>query len=43
MLGFVWFDHKKRADWRLKVSPLALKEFKRLAADDLFGFDVRKP
>lgn len=43
MLGFVWFDHKKRADWRLKVSPLALKEFKRLAADDVFGFDVRKP
>ncbi|MGX1909670.1 glycoside hydrolase family 26 protein [Streptomyces phaeochromogenes] len=43
ILGFVWFDHKKRADWRLEVSPLALKEFKRLAADDQFGFDVRKP
>ncbi len=43
ILGFVWFDHKKRADWRLKVSPLALKEFRRLAADDRFGFDVRKP
>ncbi|MBL1081488.1 beta-mannanase [Streptomyces actinomycinicus] len=43
MLGFVWFDHKKRADWRLEASPLALKEFKRLAADDRFGFDVRKP
>lgn len=43
MLGFVWFNHKKRADWRLEASPLALKEFKRLAADDGFGFDVRKP
>ncbi|SDN04811.1 Glycosyl hydrolase family 26 [Streptomyces sp. cf386] len=43
MLGFVWFNHKKRADWRLEASPLALKEFKRLAADDSFGFDVRKP
>jgi hypothetical protein len=43
MLGFVWFNHKKRADWRLEASPLALKEFKRLAADDRFGFDVRKP
>jgi hypothetical protein len=43
MLGFIWFDHKKRADWRLEASPLALKEFKRLAADDRFGFDVRKP
>ncbi|MFE5893567.1 glycoside hydrolase family 26 protein [Streptomyces sp. NPDC056462] len=43
MLGFIWFNHKKRADWRLEASPLALTEFKRLAADDSFGFDVRKP
>jgi len=43
MLGFIWFNQKKRADWRLEASPLALKEFKRLAADDRFGFDVRKP
>lgn len=43
MLGFIWFDYKKRADWRLETSPLALKEFKRLAADDRFGFDVREP
>ncbi len=43
MLGFVWFNHKKRADWRLEASPLALEEFKRLAADDRFGFDVRRP
>ncbi|MFJ8821699.1 glycoside hydrolase family 26 protein [Streptomyces sp. NPDC102467] len=43
LIGFVWFNHKKRADWRLEASPLALKEFKRLAADDRFGFDVRKP
>ncbi|WP_405870057.1 glycoside hydrolase family 26 protein [Streptomyces sp. NBC_00005] len=43
MLGFIWFNYKKRADWRLEASPLALKEFKRLAADDRFGFDVRKP
>ncbi|MFJ3303540.1 glycoside hydrolase family 26 protein [Streptomyces sp. NPDC086549] len=43
MIGFIWFNHKKRADWRLEASPLALKEFKHLAADDRFGFDVRKP
>ncbi|NNN33392.1 beta-mannanase [Streptomyces sp. S3(2020)] len=43
MLGFIWFNHKKRADWRLEASPLALKEFRKLAADDRFGFDVRKP
>ncbi|MFF4158982.1 glycoside hydrolase family 26 protein [Streptomyces sp. NPDC001678] len=43
IVGFVWFDYRKRSDWRLSVSPLALAEFKRLAADDTFGFDVRKP
>ncbi|MFJ9898748.1 glycoside hydrolase family 26 protein [Streptomyces sp. NPDC091280] len=43
ILGFIWFNQKKRADWRLEASPLALKEFRRLAADDRFGFDVRKP
>ncbi|MET9733742.1 glycosyl hydrolase [Streptomyces sp. NPDC006458] len=43
LLGFIWFNHNKRADWRLEASPLALEEFKRLAADDRFGFDVRKP
>lgn len=43
IVGFVWFDYRKRADWRLSASPLALAEFNRLAADDLFGFDVRKP
>lgn len=43
VLGFIWFNYRKRADWRLQASPLALDEFKQLAADDRFGFDVRKP
>ncbi|WP_405590305.1 glycoside hydrolase family 26 protein [Streptomyces sp. NBC_01190] len=43
VLGFIWFNYRKKADWRLQVSPLALAEFKKLAADDRFGFDVRKP
>jgi len=43
VLGFVWFNYRKRADWRLEASPLALAEFKQLAADGRFGFDVRKP
>jgi hypothetical protein len=43
VLGFIWFNYRKKADWRLEASPLALKEFKQLAADDRFGFDVRKP
>ncbi|MDX3074937.1 glycoside hydrolase family 26 protein [Streptomyces sp. MI02-7b] len=40
VLGFVWFNITKRADWRLQASPLALAEFKRLAADDRIGFEV---
>jgi beta-mannanase len=43
ILGFVWFDHKApRADWRLAQGPDGLDEFRRLAADDLYGFDVRR-
>ncbi|MFF7210405.1 glycoside hydrolase family 26 protein [Streptomyces sp. NPDC008238] len=40
MLGFIWFNIAKRADWRLQASPLALAEFKRLVADDRIGFEV---
>ncbi|MEV4441914.1 glycosyl hydrolase [Streptomyces sp. NPDC049577] len=43
VVGFIWFDYSKRADWRLVADTPALAEFKRLAADDTFGFDVRKP
>ncbi|GGX73966.1 glycoside hydrolase family 26 protein [Streptomyces fructofermentans] len=39
-IGFVWFNIPKRADWRIQSSPLALGEFKRLIADDAFGFEV---
>lgn len=42
VLGFIWFNIAKRADWRIQASPLAMAEFKRLAADSDFGFDVRK-
>lgn len=40
VIGFVWFNIRKRADWRIQSSPLALAEFKRLIADDTFGFEV---
>ncbi|MFJ4711183.1 glycoside hydrolase family 26 protein [Streptomyces sp. NPDC088785] len=43
LIGFVWFDYDKRADWRLAASPSGLRQFRRLAADDRFGFDVRNP
>jgi len=42
VIGFVWFDIAKRADWRIGIEPSALAEFHRRAADDLFGFDVRR-
>lgn len=41
VIGFIWFDYVKRADWRIGSDPAALAEFKRRAANDLFGFDVR--
>ncbi|MFD8566428.1 glycoside hydrolase family 26 protein [Streptomyces sp. NPDC059639] len=43
VIGFVWFDYDKRADWRLEASPSGLRQFRKLAADDRFGFDVRDP
>ncbi|MFD3944260.1 glycoside hydrolase family 26 protein [Streptomyces sp. NPDC058579] len=43
VVGFVWFNHKApRADWRLAKGSEALAEFRRLAAADIYGFDVRK-
>lgn len=41
VIGFIWFDYVKRADWRIGSDPAALAEFKRRAANDLFGFDVK--
>ena len=43
VLGFVWFDIPKRADWRIEISPIALAEYRKRAADPRFGFDIRKP
>jgi mannan endo-1,4-beta-mannosidase len=41
VIGLIWFDYVKRADWRIGSDPSALAEFKRRAANDLFGFDVK--
>jgi hypothetical protein len=43
VIGFVWFNYKKRADWRVDSDQASLAEFKRQAAGPSFGFDVRKP
>lgn len=42
VLGFVWFNIPKRADWRIEISPLALAEYRKRASDPDFGFDIRK-
>ena len=42
VIGFVWFDLHKEVDWRVGSDPSALAEFKRKAANGLFGFDVRR-
>lgn len=43
VVGFVWFEYAKRADWRVTVAPAALAEYRRRAADPAFGFDPRDP
>ncbi|MGI5163559.1 glycoside hydrolase family 26 protein [Spirillospora sp. CA-253888] len=42
-IGVVWFNHRKRADWRIESDPAAQAEFRRRAAHPVFGFDVRRP
>lgn len=43
ILGLVWFNLKKEADWRINSGPASLAAFRRAAASDSFSFDVRKP
>jgi hypothetical protein len=43
VIGFVWFNFDKEADWRISSGPLSEQTFRRQAADDRFGFDVTKP
>ncbi|RCG31888.1 beta-mannanase [Sphaerisporangium album] len=43
VIGFVWFNFTKRADWRLETDPGSVAEFRGRAADGVFGFDVGNP
>lgn len=43
ILGFVWFDLKKEADWRIDSSPESLAAFRSAVADPRFGFNVEHP
>ena len=40
IIGLIWFDIPKRADWRIENTPVALAVFRREAASDAFGFEV---
>ncbi|MER5179615.1 glycosyl hydrolase [Streptomyces sp. NPDC002896] len=42
VIGFIWFNIPKRADWRIEISPLALAQYRKRAQDPDFGFDIRK-
>ncbi|MFJ4963256.1 Endoglucanase H precursor [Streptomyces sp. ADI96-02] len=41
IVGFSWFDYDARADWRLAGDRPGTEAFRRCAARDVFGFDVR--
>ncbi|MFJ9609851.1 glycoside hydrolase family 26 protein [Kitasatospora sp. NPDC101176] len=43
ILGFVWFNIVKRADWRVEAVPETLAAFRRRVSDPRFGFDIRNP
>ncbi|MEU2736939.1 glycosyl hydrolase [Streptomyces sp. NPDC007095] len=43
VVGFIWFDQKTAADWRIDSSREALAAFRRGVADPSIGFDVRRP
>ncbi|BFV57379.1 hypothetical protein KCMC57_up24830 [Kitasatospora sp. CMC57] len=43
VIGFVWFNIVKRADWRVETSPQSLSDYKKRVSDPRYGFDIRKP
>ncbi|MCI3273273.1 glycoside hydrolase family 26 protein [Streptomyces cylindrosporus] len=43
VLGLVWFNLRKEADWRIDSGPLSLAAFRKAAAGGSFGFDVHNP
>lgn len=43
MIGFVWFNFDKEADWRITSGPATTRTFREQAAASRFGFDVTKP
>lgn len=43
VLGFIWFDIKKRADWRIDHDAASIAAFKRGVRGSAIGFDVKRP
>ncbi|MFB7612910.1 glycoside hydrolase family 26 protein [Kitasatospora sp. NPDC056181] len=43
LVGFVWFNIVKRADWRIEITPQTLADYKQRASDPRYGFDIRNP
>ncbi|MFC9639170.1 glycoside hydrolase family 26 protein [Streptomyces mirabilis] len=43
VIGFVWFNFDKEADWRITSGPATTRTFREQAAASRFGFDVTKP
>ncbi|MFJ3789159.1 glycoside hydrolase family 26 protein [Kitasatospora sp. NPDC090091] len=43
IVGFVWFNMVKRADWRIETSPPSLADYKQRVSDPRYGFDIRNP
>ncbi|MET8946283.1 glycosyl hydrolase [Streptomyces sp. NPDC004542] len=43
VIGFVWFDFDKEADWRVTSGSASAETFRQQAAGRRFGFDVTKP
>jgi mannan endo-1,4-beta-mannosidase len=42
VIGFIWFDFRKRADWRLTAAPSGVSEFRRQISDTSFSVDVNQ-
>jgi mannan endo-1,4-beta-mannosidase len=40
VIGFIWFNYVKRADWRIDSDSSALAQFRKYAQNDFFGFDL---
>ncbi|RKT15984.1 glycosyl hydrolase family 26 [Streptomyces sp. 1114.5] len=43
IVGFIWFNMIKRADWRVETVPDTLAAFKKRVAAPRYGFDLRNP